>query len=359
MQSNNRIILATAGSGKTTTIIEAAQKAIGARSALITYTINNTSELRTKTYEEIGFVPQNIKISTWYAFLLRHFVRPYQNSLYNVRRVSEICFVNTISAQYSKAEDIGRHYFSKPGRIYSDKVSKFACETIKRTNGLPLRRMEQIFDSIYVDESQDLAGYDLDLIELLMKSQISTVLVGDPRQAVYSTHSAKRNKQYAGANVVNKFEEWKREGLCELEHQHYSNRCTQAICEFADTLFPNLPKTTSLNQKVTGHDGVFALRQSQVPAYMEAFRPQTLRYSRARKDVPGNPINIGRAKGSTFDRCLIFPHKNLESFILTGKLRETRASLARTYVASTRARQSTTFVIPDGTRPASIPLFEL
>jgi hypothetical protein len=44
---------------------------------------------------------------------------------------------------------------------------------------------------------------------------------------------------------------------------------------------------------------------------------------------------------------------------LTGKLRETRASLARTYVASTRARQSTTFVIPDGTRPASIPLFEL
>jgi len=306
-----------------------------------------------------GVIPPNFTIGTWYTFLLRRFIRPYQNSLYDVRRISHLCFVNQISAKGIRASDIRRYYFSKPGRIYSDKVSNFACEVIKKTEGLPIRRVEQIFDRIYIDESQDLAGYDLDLIEMLMKSRISTVLVGDPRQAVYSTHSAKRNKQYAGANVINKFEEWKRKGICDLEYQYHSNRCIQAICEFADSLFPNLPKTKSLNRKVTGHDGVFALRQSQVTMYMKAFRLQTLRYSRARKDVPGNPINFGRAKGSTFDRCLIFPHKNLESFILTGKLKEDGVSLARTYVASTRARQSTTFVIPDGTQPASIPLFEI
>jgi DNA helicase-2/ATP-dependent DNA helicase PcrA len=223
-----------------------------------------------------------------------------------------------------------------------------------------LRRFEQIFDRVYIDESQDLAGYDLELLELLMGSKVAIVLVGDPRQATYSTNSARMNKGYAGAKIVDKFKEWQKAGLCHLEYQYYSHRCTDAICQFADQLYPNLPKTKSLNHKITGHDGVFAVARSQVPAYIEAFHPQTLRYSRASDDVPGNPINFGSAKGMTFERCLIFPHKKLEKFLLTGKLKDAgaSASIAKIYVGATRARQSTSFVIPDGAKPASIPVFE-
>jgi DNA helicase-2/ATP-dependent DNA helicase PcrA len=357
MPSNNRIILASAGSGKTTAIIKEAH-AFGGRCALITYTIDNTLEIVDKTYELIGFVPVNLTVSTWYTFLLRHFVRPYQNSLYSLCRISEMAFVNQISAKGIGARDIGRYYFSGPGRIYSDKVTDFACKVIEKTGGMPIRRLAQIFERIYVDESQDLAGYDLDLIELLMKWGVTTVLVGDPRQAVYSTHSARRNKQYAGPNIVRKFEEWQRAKLCTMESQHISNRCTQAICDFADTLFPNLPKTVSQNRTMTGHDGAFAVEQSQIPAYMEAFKPQTLRYSRATKNVPGHPINFRKAKGLTFERCLIFPHKALEKFILTGNLADAGKSLSSIYVACTRARQSTAFVIPNEKRPATIPLFQ-
>jgi DNA helicase-2/ATP-dependent DNA helicase PcrA len=356
MQSNNRIILASAGSGKTTAIIEDAH-ASGSRCALVTYTIDNTTEIVEKTYVIKGFIPPNLTVSSWYTFLLRHFVRPYQNSLYSACRISEMAFVNQISAKGISAGDIGRYYFSRPGRIYSDKVSDFACKVIEKTGGLPIRRVKQIFDRLYVDESQDLAGYDLDLVELLMRSGVTVVLVGDPRQAVYSTHSARRNKQYGGPNIVRKFEEWRRSGLCTLENQNHSNRCTQAICDFADMLFPNLPKTVSLNRTVTGHDGVFAVERGQVSTYMQAFQPQTLRYSRASKDVPGHPINFRKAKGRTFERCLIFPHKMLEKFVLTGNLADAGKSLSSIYVACTRARQSTAFVIPDGKRPAAIPLF--
>ena len=156
MPSDNRIVVAAAGSGKTTLIVDEACRAPNSQSALITYTINGTAEIRDKTYDKIGFIPEYITVSTWFAFLLRHFVRPYQNCLY-AQRVSRIIFVQGRSSRGSKESSVSAHYFGKPGHIYSDKVSKLACRIIEVTKGLPLRRFEQIFDRLYVDESQDLA----------------------------------------------------------------------------------------------------------------------------------------------------------------------------------------------------------
>jgi DNA helicase-2/ATP-dependent DNA helicase PcrA len=357
MLSNNRIILASAGSGKTTTIIDDACGSPNARSAIITYTINNTSEVRGRTYERIGFIPPNLTVSTWYAFLLCHFVRPYQRSLYR-RRVSQMCFVDGQSAPGTRAADIERHYFGGPGRIYSDKVSKFACEVIHKTCGLPVQRFEEIYDRLYIDESQDLAGYDLELIEWLLKSRIAVTLVGDHRQASFSTHHARKNKKFVRENIIQKFEDWKEAGLCKVEYQYKSKRCTKAICDFADQLFPGLPKTESLNNKITGHDGVFAIPKSRAARYIKVFHPQPLRYDRTSKDIPGAPINFGSSKGMTFDRTLIYPHEKLKKFLMTGVLADAGAAIAKIYVAVTRARQSTAFVIPDGATPASIPVFE-
>lgn len=324
---------------------------------MITYTINNASEIRSKAYGLLGFIPPHITISTWYAFLLRHLVRPYQKCMYS-RRVTRICFVAGVSAKWTKAVDVERHYFAKSDWIYVDKVSKFACEVVRKTGGLPIRRLEAIFGQIFIDEAQDLAAYDLDLLEIIMKSRIQVTLVGDHRQATYSTNSSLRHKQFARSAIIQKFEQWERDGLCDLQYQYHSHRCTQAICDFADKLHPGLPKTKSLNTHITGHDGVFCVPQSQVPQYVETFHPQVLRYSRRQKDIPGVPLNFGAAKGMTFDRTLIFPHKALEQYIISDRLEDAGKELAKTYVAITRARQSTAFVIPDRVKPASIPVYK-
>jgi DNA helicase-2/ATP-dependent DNA helicase PcrA len=196
MPLNNRILLASAGSGKSSAVVREACDCPQIRLALITYTTNNVSELRLKTYETTGVIPPHIVISSWYAFLLRHFVRPYQRCLH-LPRISRIYFTAGPSAQYSKETNVLKHYFVAPGKIYGDKVSKFSCEIIKQTQGLPLRRLEQIFDRIYVDECQDLAGYDLELLESLMKSRVSLVLAGDHRQATYSTNPSPKNKKFS------------------------------------------------------------------------------------------------------------------------------------------------------------------
>jgi DNA helicase II / ATP-dependent DNA helicase PcrA len=244
MPSSNRIIVASAGSGKTTTIIDLACTAMGSRAALVTYTTNNTSCIESLIYGRASHIPPHVTISTWYSFLLRHMVRPYQRSLYP-ESVKRLYFHNGISAPYSKQENIAGHYFGKAGCMYVDKVSKFACQLIDKAKGSPVRRLEDIFEHLYIDEVQDLAGWDLELMEILMKSRIGVTLVGDHRQATFSTNSAHKNKAYAGAKIINKFEEWKKAKLCDLEFQSISHRCVQPICDFADRFHPEMPKTTS------------------------------------------------------------------------------------------------------------------
>lgn len=323
---------------------------------MITYTNNGRDEIVTTTYKLFGSVPPHVTISTWYAFLLRHFVRPYQNYLYDPRVIG-IHFVEGQSARYVPASNV-RHYFSKPGYIYVDKVSKFAVRLIERSGGLPLHRFEQIFDALFIDESQDLAGYDLDLIEMLLKSNVDIKLVSDYRQATYSTNSAAKNKKYSGSNVILKFEEWESAELCEINHQNYSHRCVQGICDFADQFYPMAPNTESKNTSTTDHDGVFAIRKQSVPIYMRTYNPQPLRYSRAMKDILGNPINYGDAKGMTFERTLIYPHGPLKKFLKTGEIKDAGKEIAKIYVAITRARQSVAFVVDEEPLMPGLTLYE-
>jgi DNA helicase II / ATP-dependent DNA helicase PcrA len=356
MPYNNRIVLACAGSGKTTSIVDEACADVGRRSALITYTINGAGELSKCAHQRHRHVPPFVTISTWYVFLLRHFVRPYQNCLY-LPRVERINFNQEESARYIPATNIQGHYFSQPGTIYRDKVSKFACEVIRRTGGLPIRRFEKIFDCLFIDESQDLAGFDLELVEHLLKSCTDVVMVGDHRQATYTTNDARKNKRYARAKIVDKFEEWQSVSLCAVEYRTESHRCVQSICDFADLLYPNFPKTHSLNKVKTGHDGVFGVRPSHVGDYCARFDPQPLRYNRT-FEVAGKPLNFGNAKGMTFERTLIYPHGPLRRFLNSAQLADAGKEIPKLYVAITRARQSVAFVVDDEILMPGVSMFE-
>lgn len=357
MPSDNRIILASAGSGKTSMIVEEACKETGTRSALITYTINGRGELTGKAYAGFRAIPPHVRISTWYSFVLRHFVRPYQNHLYSPR-VFAINFKRGQTARGIRKKDADRFFFSSRGRIRLDKVTDFVCEVINQTDGLPLRRFEKIFDHLYIDEAQDLSGYDLELIELLLKSGIRVTLIGDHRQATYSTNDNAKNKAYWGPKIVNKFEEWAKADLARIEYHAHSRRCIQPICDYADALYPKFPKAKSLNENVTGHDGLFAIRSSDVAAYRAAFNPQPLRYDRRTKGIEGNPMNFGAVKGMTFERTVIYPHGPLLKYLKTGKLEDAGGEIPKLYVAVTRARQSVAFAVPDGFEPASVSVYK-
>lgn len=85
--------------------------------------------------------------------------------------------------------------------MYSDKIAKFVCRCEKETKGKVFQRISRIYPKIYVDEIQDLAGYDLDIIKSLLQADCDVMMVGDPRQVTYHTHNEAKYKKYSDGKI--------------------------------------------------------------------------------------------------------------------------------------------------------------
>ena len=197
---------------------------------------------------------------------------------------------------------------------------------------------------MFIDEFQDLAGWDLEVIRMLLQSGIRVTLVGDPRQHIYSTNPSQKNKQYLGINLVDLVKKWERDGLCSLEHMAATYRCNGQICEFSNALWPGMDAMTPLRNDTTDHDGVFLVAQNLVKEYIERFRPQVLRHDRRAETYGCEALNFGLAKGLEFKRVLIVPTGPIKKYLESGTLSHVEKSRDRLHVAVTRAWHSVAFV---------------
>jgi DNA helicase-2/ATP-dependent DNA helicase PcrA len=343
MPFENLIINAAAGAGKTTRIVEIALEHPKHKCLIATYTNNNEAEIRRKFYELNGYMPANVRIQTWFSFLLDHFVRPYQRALFTSERIRGLAFINNRSARGIAETNIRQHYFASGPDIYSDKIAKFGFRCNESTNGAVIRRLEQIADHILIDEVQDLAAWDLDILMLLFSAQLDVTLVGDYRQSTYSTNNAAKYGQYAGVNIIRKLREWRQDNVCRFEEMNHSHRCNQQICDFADMFFADAPDTESTNHDLTGHDGLFIVSATDVESYLAAYSPQILRYDRRTQCDGHEAMNFGESKGLEFNRILIYPHGPLRRLLENADFTVINEP-SKLYVAVTRARSSVAFV---------------
>lgn len=336
---SNKITIACAGSGKTTFIVEEAIKIKTGKILITTYTNENIDQIKKFFIEKIGYIPSNITIQSWFCFLLQEGVRPYQNQITAKNRVQSI-FFQVSTPRFRKKDD----YFTPSNYIYSNKVSEFIYECNKQTNGLIIARLEKIYSHLFIDELQDFAGYDLNVLEMLFNSNIKIVAVCDPRQSTFSTNNSQKNKQHKKSNIYSWLKEKEKKKEIGIEEICNCRRCNQQICDFADKLFPELPKTTSQNTQITNHDGIFRIEKKEIKAYVDKFTPVILRYNINTDTLGYNAINIGMSKGRTYDRVLIFPTKPMLEYLTTDDLSKV-GDKSKLYVATTRAKYSTTFVI--------------
>jgi len=342
----NRVLLASAGAGKTTRLVCDALAALPKRTAIVTFTVNNAEEIKAKFCELNGIVPKGIEIYTWYTFALQELVRPYQGALFK-DRIASVLMMNGTSARFVPKSRVKDYYFNRQRAIYSDKLSDFFLVCDEATGGLVVGRLEDRFERLCVDEVQDFAGYDIDAIERILRSRMEVTLVGDVCQATFKTNHSRKNKGYFGVGFLVKVEAWSKIGLCDIEYMNESYRCIQEICDLADSIFPALRATVSHNAHRTMHDGLFLIRAGDVAAYMAQFAPQVLRYDRK---TPSDYVtfNFGEVKGLGYERVLILPYGKMRSWLMTGDLGHIESSAEKVYVAVTRARQSVAFVY-DGT----------
>ncbi|MEW5685061.1 MAG: UvrD-helicase domain-containing protein [Pseudomonadota bacterium] len=339
------VVIASAGSGKTTHLVSEAAARPEARILITTFTNENTEHIRNCLVERFGYIPANIAVMTWFSFLFGDGVRPYQNLVSGVGVSSSIALTDVPPAlRRVRRDDVDRYFFTVAGDVYRDRVSDFVCFADDRSRGRVVHRLETIYTHIFIDELQDFAGYDLTFLEKLFRSRIAVLAVGDPRQATYATNRGAKNKGVARAKIVDWIEGLVRAGVVRAEERKETWRSNQMICDFADALYPHLPGAQSKNEEQTGHDGVFQVPWAEAKEYYARYRPTVLRWNRVANTMGLPAMNIGVAKGRTFDRVLIFPTNPMKEYLKTRDV-AVAGDLSKFYVAVTRARFSVTFVV--------------
>lgn len=340
----NKIIIAAAGSGKTTHLVNEAIRNKNKHILITTYTDANTEEIKRKFYDECGCIPKNVSVQPWFTFLLKHCVRPYQGKLYQPR-INNLFLVNGQSVPFIPENKVSHHYFDKDGRIYSDKIAKFAYRCNERSNGMVIYRLEQIYDAIYIDETQDLSGWDLDFLYLLFLSDIEILCVGDPRQSTLRTNNSSKNKRKSQINLLTHFRAIAKEYSLDIDINtlNTNHRSVKDICDFSNSLYANedWPQTQSdFDPKGESHLGVFLVDSPNVDNYLDKYNPIQLR---DKINVPINTnfsaFNFGKSKGLTLQRVLIYPTDTMMDWLFKGKALQ-NGTKCKFYVAITRARLS-------------------
>ncbi|MDD5449580.1 MAG: UvrD-helicase domain-containing protein [Candidatus Omnitrophica bacterium] len=340
----NRLIIAAAGAGKTTYLVKEALKIKNKNVLLTTFTDANEEEIRKKIIGENGCIPGNVTIQTWFSFLLQHGVKPYQGGIFE-KRINGLSLVGGQSRQFTKESDIEKFYFDNNKRIFSDKISRFVLKCNKQNNGKVINRLTRIYSHIFIDEVQDLAGFDLEILKLFFCSASNILLVGDPRQGTYSTNNSSKNKQFKRDRIVNFFDDIEIQKQVKIDCTSLTTnfRSNQKICDFANKIFPNHAKTTSGQNESTSHDGVFLVREKDIEVYFKKYPccvqlRDSIREKRINKKY--SVFNFGNSKGLSFDRTLIYPTKPILDWIKDDESNLKPMSRCRFYVAVTRSKHS-------------------
>lgn len=356
--ATNLAIVAAAGSGKTRTLINSAVAEPSRRVLIVTYTNENLRQIETRLQGRPGGRPANVTTMTLFEFLLRECVKPFQLiKTYKPNLIRSIHFqTRPLYANYGGVSDFRRYFLSPSNDAYSDYVSQAAVEINKAAKGEVIKRLELLWDEIYIDEAQDMNGYDLELVDAILASKMRLVLVCDPRQAVYRANNQRKHSKYTGAKFVNWIDE--RSPVLQKCNMTTCHRSAQSICDFADSLYADLPKTSSAKVAPAGrHTGMYLVSHDDIGAYREAHNPQELRWNRENPNAGPNARNMRGVKGLGFKDVLIHPSQTMMDHLEKGKdLAET--SRAALYVAVTRAEYSVGIVTKKKSTKTQLPFWE-
>ena len=369
--NNNRLIIAAAGSGKTTFLIHEAMKFRDERVLITTYTEANEEEIKNKFVRKYKCIPSHVTIQTWFSFLIQQGVKPYQgtfNELLFQKEIKGMILCNGNEGKYpikikgrtfyhpmNEETNFKMHYFTKSFKLYSDRLPKFVVKSNDATDGELFSRVSRIYKHIFVDEIQDLAGYDLEILKLLFKTESNIILVGDPRQVTYLTHHEGKYDQYKEGRIKDFIiDKCKRPIKYTIDETtlNSSHRNNKEICDFSSMLYNSFgfnPIEPCKCEECRNHEiqfeGIYLVKPDDVENYLINFNPIQLRWD-IRKEVHPNyrVYNFGESKGKTFERVLIYPTKDMENWVYDNSVELTNAARAKFYVAITRAKYSVAIV---------------
>lgn len=194
----NILILANAGSGKTTFLTEKLKSDSKRldnyqKLAAVTFTRNATEEIKQKLVD----IPENVIISTIDSFLDKEIILPFLSQKYEVETPLQFSFQKehkfdnfNIGLNQIRQDGIfGTYDFptSKHGKNFKCEVALDILKTIDSAS----EYIKYKFNTLYIDEFQDCDQSMNDLF-LYLKNElgISLFIVGDDKQSIYQWRGA-------------------------------------------------------------------------------------------------------------------------------------------------------------------------
>jgi hypothetical protein len=304
---------------------------------------------------------------SWYSVLLSEFIKPYQCSLKLNKKqfgdefpfvfpenfVASIAFYDTAHQPKWYSKTHVQYFINDHRDIIPDQASYLAYLCNKQSGGKAIARMERIYSHIFIDELQDYAGWDLEVIQLLFNSQIQVTCVGDYKQATYRTNNSSKNKQYRDEKIRSYFTMLEKKGLCTISYANTTRRFNQAICDFINTIHGDIDSMVEPFSKVEQealpeNSGVYMVDVNYLSEYCEYYHPVILRYNKNSEIGFQNDcdvFNYGSAKGATYERVVIIPVSTTLPFIEKQISIPSNQTRAKFYVACTRAKHSVVFAV--------------
>ena len=300
---DKEVIFAVAGSGKTKYIIDALS--LGKRSLIVTYTNNNLRTLRRRILGKFGYFPDNIFVSSYFTFLYSFCYRPFLSQKFKTRGIN-----------YKSNPNKGlrltdpRYFFDSYRRIYGNRIAKFL--DVQGILGDINLRLSKYFDTLLIDEVQDLAGHDFNLLKGISKANLSIIAVGDFYQHTFDTSrdgnvNSSLHDDYD--LYKGKFEDM---GFSvDTESLIASHRCSPNICDFISkdigvemSSARNDNTSIYLIEKQEQADEIFNNRHMVKLFYREHYKYEC--YSR----------NWGESKGEDghSDVCVVLNKTTLDKF---------------------------------------------
>ena len=322
---DKRLVLAVAGSGKSTHLVASVEA--GKRALFLTYTLSNVQTLRNKVISRSGHLPKGTKIWSYFSFLYGFCYKPYFCSEFGTRGIT----FEENRNQYAKG--VAR-YIRSDGYLYSNRLAKF----IEEIDGFPfvIARLEKYFDYFLVDEVQDFSSHDLDFVRGLASAKLNIIYVGDFFQHTYPTsHDGK--KGVASHSSRDKFiSEFKNSGLLlDIETLKKSWRCPKSVCAF---VVSKLAIPIETESELEGQI-VLLEEETRISAVYDDNAIVKLFYQQSHK-YPGNTRNWGECKGddSYAAVCVVLNKTTWEHYEKDSLSKLAAQTRNKLYVALTRAR---------------------
>ena len=224
--------------------------------------------------------------------------------------------------------------------LYHNRLAKYLEQT--GTVKDVIARIEKYFDAFLIDEVQDFAGHDFNLLMSLCKTNVKCMFVGDFYQHTYDTSrdGNVNNSLHANYEIYKKrFSAAKMD--IDLESLVKSRRCSKSVCDFisANIGIHIESDSDSLTDVSLTEDRVVAQQLYEAPDTVKLFLQEHHKYACYSQ-------NWGASKGLDHyqDVCVVLHPPAVKAW-KAGTLADLApATRNKLYVACSRTRGNLTFV---------------